>query len=101
LFDARGTGKSTLLRQLFLQENCLWLDLLDPEQETRFALNPNELTNLVLALSPKTTHVIIDEVQKVPKLLDVVHALCEKTKKSFMSLGGMGKHPRLKANTLV
>ncbi len=70
LFGARGTGKSTLLQQLFSHDNYLWLDLLDLEQEARFSLNPKELSNIVLALPKKTTHVIIDEVQKVPKLLE-------------------------------
>jgi len=91
LFGARGTGKSTLLQQLFLPDNCLWLNLLDPEQEARFAINPKELSNLVLALPKKITHVIIDEVQKAPKLLDVVHFLCENTKKNFILTGSSAR----------
>ncbi|CAL7959763.1 conserved hypothetical protein [Gammaproteobacteria bacterium] len=101
LFGARGTGKSTLLQQLFLPDNCLWLNLLDPEQEARFAINPKELSNLVLALSKKTTHVIIDEVQKVPKLLDVVHFLCEKTKKSFVLTGSSARKLKFGGSNLL
>ncbi len=91
LFGARGTGKSTLLQRLFPQSNCLWLNLLDPEQETRFALNPKELENLVLALPKKISHVIIDEIQKVPKLLDVVHYLSETTEKKFILTGSSAR----------
>lgn len=91
LFGARGTGKSTLLQKLFPSDNCLWLNLLDPEQEERFARNPQELNNVVLALPAKITHVIIDEIQKIPKLLDVVHFLCEKTKKKFVLTGSSAR----------
>ena len=91
LFGARGTGKSTLLQQLFSPEKCLWINLLDPYQESNFALNPKSLSNLVLALPKKVTHVIIDEVQKVPKLLDVVHFLCEKTEKKFILTGSSAR----------
>lgn len=101
MFGARGTGKSTLLQQLFLPDNCLWLNLLDPEQEARFALNPKELINLVLALPKKITHVIIDEVQKVPKLLDAVHFLCEKTQKNFILTGSSARKLKLGGANLL
>lgn len=91
LFGARGTGKSTLLQQLFSLNNCLWLNLLDPDQENRFALNPKELENIVLALPRKTKHVIIDEIQKIPKLLDLVHYLCEQTDKIFILTGSSAR----------
>ena len=91
LFGARGTGKSTLLQQLFSQNSCLWLNLLDPDQEERFALNPKELENIVLALPRKTKHIIIDEIQKIPKLLDLVHYLCEETDKIFILTGSSAR----------
>jgi len=91
LFGARGTGKSTLLKQLFPQDGCLWIDLLDLEQEFRFSSNPNELKNIVRALSKKTTYVIIDEIQKIPKLLDVVHFLSENTQKKFILTGSSAR----------
>ena len=45
LFGARGTGKSTLLRQIFTPQQTLWIDLLDDDQEERFSRNPGELSS--------------------------------------------------------
>lgn len=91
LFGARGTGKSTLLNQLFTTENSLLINLLLPETENRFALNPSELTAIVKALPEKITHIIIDEVQKVPQLLNVVHFLIENTAKHFVLTGSSAR----------
>jgi predicted AAA+ superfamily ATPase len=91
LFGARNTGKSTLLHKCFSATTSLWVDLLDPEEEDRFSRNPNELKEIVLAMSSEITHVIIDEVQKVPKLLDVVHSLIESTKIHFVMTGSSAR----------
>ncbi|MCP9820387.1 ATP-binding protein [Synechococcus sp. Cruz-9H2] len=74
LFGPRGTGKSTWLRQT--QAEALWLDLLDPEAQRLHQARPERLRER-LAAEPGRTTVVIDEVQKVPALLDVVHALVE------------------------
>lgn len=78
LFGARGTGKSTLLRGLFGPEKALYLDLLDPELEQRLHDKPSLLRSLIRESGLKI--VVIDEVQKAIKLLDVVHALIEESK---------------------
>jgi predicted AAA+ superfamily ATPase len=77
LFGARGTGKSTLLREHFPKASTMWVDLLDPEVEQAFAIEPGRLRRQVLALESDYSHVVIDEIQKVPALLDVVHGLIE------------------------
>lgn len=73
LFGPRNTGKSTLIEQAFPAESTLILDLLDSAEEDRFARNPNELSQIVSALPANITHVVIDEIQKVPRLLDIIH----------------------------
>ncbi len=77
LFGARGTGKSTLLEQQFAAEQTFWINLLDPQIEEAYALDPSRLIREVLALPLSITHIILDEIQKIPKLLDVVHLLIE------------------------
>ncbi|MBF0196570.1 MAG: ATP-binding protein [Planctomycetes bacterium] len=77
LFGARGTGKSTLLKHYFVSDSVIWINLLDPEQEDRFSRRPQELAELIAAREKETTWVVIDEIQKVPKLLDVVHNAIE------------------------
>ncbi|MBV8201204.1 MAG: AAA family ATPase, partial [Acidobacteria bacterium] len=75
LFGPRGTGKSTWLRGAYPE--ALWIDLLRPEDQRRFAAYPERLRELVLG-NPAAPVVVIDEIQKVPFLLDVVHDLIER-----------------------
>lgn len=88
LFGARGTGKSTLLRQRFGEEHTIWIDLLDPEKEAYFSRDPNALKAIVAQLPPQITHIVIDEIQKSPKLLDVVHGLIEQKCRVFFIMTG-------------
>lgn len=89
LFGARGVGKSTLLHHIFEQQHCLWIDLLDLDEEARFSRDPMLLESIILALPSSCTHIVIDEIQKIPKLLDVVHRLIENpASKQFFILTG-------------
>ena len=91
LFGARGTGKTYLLERELPQGAYLNINLLDPEQEHRFLLDPSELSKRIESLSAQTTHVFIDEIQKVPKLLDVVHLHIEKTNLVFALTGSSAR----------
>lgn len=73
LFGARGTGKSTLIRNQLEGKNVLWIDLLKGLQEQRYTERPDLLSKQLESKDAKFDWVVIDEVQKVPKLLDVVH----------------------------
>ena len=100
LFGARGTGKSTLLRELFgTGDGVIWLDLLKPDLEEEYSLDPGRLARVIF---PDTRWVIIDEVQKVPKLLDVVHDLIESTQVKFALTGSSARKLKAgQANTLA
>jgi predicted AAA+ superfamily ATPase len=74
LFGPRGTGKSTYLKHLY--PNALWIDLLEPDIFRSFTARPERLKELVLANLNKET-VVIDEIQKVPELLSLIHSLIE------------------------
>ena len=75
LFGPRGTGKSTWLGQAF--PGALRLDLLAPEVLRSLQARPERLAERVAAAPPGLNTVVIDEIQKAPQLLDVVHALVE------------------------
>jgi predicted AAA+ superfamily ATPase len=75
LFGPRGTGKSTWLREAYA--DALWIDLLAPEVHRQYAARPERLREIV-AGNPDKSVVVIDEVQKAPILLDVVHDLIER-----------------------
>ncbi|MDE2774024.1 MAG: AAA family ATPase [Gemmatimonadota bacterium] len=74
LFGPRGTGKTTWL----LQElpDALVVNLLRAEEFRRFAARPERLRELVRAARPGGD-VVVDEIQRVPELLNVVHELME------------------------
>jgi len=74
LFGPRGTGKSTWLQHTYLKQ--LRIDLLDAEEERKFQARPERLKELVGPLSSGDV-CIVDEVQRVPQLIPVIHSLIE------------------------
>ncbi len=103
LFGARATGKSTLLNLFFeKKKNVLVLDLLDPATEQELSINPGRLIDKIDALKKSPTWVFIDEVQKIPKLLDIVHKLIFEKKIKFALTGSSArKLKRGNANLLA
>ena len=98
LFGARQTGKSTLLKERF--KGKIYYDLLDPDVRKSFKRNPNSLKE-ALWDKPAGTLVIIDEIQKVPELLDIVHTLMvEKGLWFILSGSSARKLKKSGANTL-
>src|SRR3989339_203709 len=88
LFGPRQTGKSTLLKMLFLKENILFYNLLDKETFLRFLSHPSLLREEVHSRRKEITHVIIDEVQRIPDLLNEVHLIMESPNPPFFVLTG-------------
>lgn len=74
LLGPRGTGKSTLAASR--HSDALLIDLRLHQERLRFSANPDLLKNLVSA-QPDGKIIIIDEIQKVPGLLSIVHLLIE------------------------
>ncbi len=88
LFGARGTGKSTWLRQMF--PDAVILDLLDTSLQLELTVNPHAIGNLV-GDKPPSTWVVLDEVQKIPALLDEVHRLMERRRWRFALCGSSAR----------
>mgnify|MGYP000723734033 CR=1 FL=1 len=72
LFGPRGVGKTTLLRQLF--SDALWFNLLRESELLALLQDPNKFRRQVEA-RPRNSWVVVDEVQKLPSLLDEAHDL--------------------------
>ena len=90
LFGARGVGKSYLLEHKFKKSTCLWIDFLDFEEERAFRHNPNELSYRLSKGS--YNRVVIDEIQKVPKLLDIIQKEMRKNPKiQFIMTGSSAR----------
>ena len=74
LFGPRGTGKSTWVHQNL--KKALFIDLLAPEVFRAYSAKPERLREVSEAHKSGGT-IVIDEIQKIPELLDVVHQLME------------------------
>ena len=99
LFGPRGTGKSTWLRHHFLE--ALWIDLLDPREQRILRAHPEHLIERLMG-DPERTVVVIDEIQKVPTLLDVIHRLIEEQRNvRFVLTGSSARKLRRGASNLL
>jgi len=93
IFGARGAGKSTLVRQILTPFKPLEFDLLRPDDEERLSRNPLSLVDEINAHA-NLEWVLIDEIQKIPKLLDVVHFVLETDKTRHIKFALTGSSAR-------
>jgi predicted AAA+ superfamily ATPase len=97
LFGPRGTGKTTWTRSHF--SGAVYIDLLEAELFNDLLANPQRLGNFI----PKDHNgwIIIDEVQRVPELLNEIHRLIEKCKYKFILTGSSARKLRRKGVNLL
>ncbi len=90
LWGPRQVGKSTWLKHTY--PHSLWIDLLKADEFLRFTRDP---TILRTELQPQMVHeddpIVIDEVQKIPLLLDEVHWLIENRRTRFILCGSSAR----------
>lgn len=97
LFGPRGTGKTSWLKTHL--PDSLYLDLLEFSTYTSLLANPGRLEKLI---PPNYTNwVIIDEVQRVPQLLNEVHRLIESKKIKFLLTGSSARSLRKRGVNLL
>jgi predicted AAA+ superfamily ATPase len=94
LFGPRATGKSTLIRTQL--PNAHVFDLLDRQTYRRLLAEPN-LIGQTTGKGP----IVIDEIQKIPSLLDEVHRQIEKNKRTFLLTGSSARKLRRGAANLL
>ncbi|MFN0057743.1 MAG: ATP-binding protein [Planctomycetota bacterium] len=99
LFGPRGTGKSSWVRSAFPE--AVYVDLLDSRTYQELLADPGKIaTYLTPAKQPQT--IIIDEIQKVPALLDEVHRLIESRQRpQFVLTGSSARKLRAKGVNLL
>ncbi len=98
LFGPRGVGKSTLIQNQIMSDKSLYIDLLKFKEKADLLANPDSLESRIL---PGTEWVIIDEVQKVPALLDTVHRLIEERGIKFALSGSSARKIRHGGSNLL
>jgi predicted AAA+ superfamily ATPase len=87
LWGPRKTGKTTLLGQQF--PSAYWIDLLDYELFLSLSQRPTRLRQILQAQASKT--IVIDEVQKIPHLMDEIHWLIENRDFQFIMSGSSAR----------
>ena len=97
LFGPRGTGKTTWVKQAF--PNAVYIDLLESRLFNDLLADPQRLENFI----PNNFKdwIIIDEVQKIPELLNEVHRLIEEIKHKFILTGSSARKLRRKGPNLL
>lgn len=97
LFGPRGTGKTTWVKETF--PNAVYIDLLESRIFIDLLADPQRLENFI----PNNFKdwIIIDEVQKIPELLNEVHRLIEKYKYKFILTGSSARKLRRKGQNLL
>lgn len=89
------------MRSFFEDKKPLWIDLLDPRTEDRYARDPDALIHEVEGSRGGLEWVAIDEVQKLPKLLDSVHFLIEKKGIKFALTGSSARKLKMGSANLL
>ena len=95
LFGPRGTGKSSLIETQL--PNAKVYDLLNPDTYQRLLRQPS----LISQETQANTWTVIDEIQKMPLLLDEVHRLIFKRKQMFLLTGSSARKLRRRAANLL
>jgi predicted AAA+ superfamily ATPase len=97
LWGPRQTGKTTFLRDRYPQAR--FYDLLDGDLRAALSVRPAQIREEMLAEEPEI--VVIDEIQKVPALLEEVHWLLESTASRFILCGSSARKLRRESRDLL
>ena len=95
LFGARGTGKSWLIRHSLL-EQANYIDLLHTDTFLTLEANPSRLEEMV-----DKQWVVIDEIQRIPQLLNEVHRLIELQRVIFLLTGSSTRKLKRQGTNLL
>jgi uncharacterized protein len=98
LFGPRGTGKSTWLRTEL--EHATWIDLLDESRYQTYLADPSQFA-AELRAAPAGSWVVVDEVQRLPALLNEVHRSIESRRLKFALSGSSARKLRRGGTNLL
>ncbi len=104
LFGPRMTGKSTLLKKKYMiGKEALYIDLLDGANLFRYIQDSSSFYREIKAIEKETSTIIIDEIQRIPQLLNEIHRLIEEFPhlQFIMSGSSARKLKKMHANLLA
>lgn len=97
LFGPRGTGKTTLVKQRY--PDAVYIDLLEAKTFNELVGNPDRLERMIPVNYERA--VIIDEIQRIPDLLNEVHRLIENKHYQFVMTGSSARKLRRAGTNLL
>src|SRR5262245_17019801 len=98
LFGPRGTGKSTWVRHEL--PDARRVDLLDEALYQSYLAHPGQLADELRTLAPGTT-VVLDEIQRLPALLNEVHRFIEDRRLRFVLCGSSARKLKREGTNLL
>ena len=91
LSGPRGTGKTTLIRSQFSDQRAVYVNLLDNTIMDQLLLDATRFIDLIDSPENRAKSVIIDEVQKLPQLLNIAHTQIQERKRQFILTGSSSR----------
>ena len=91
LFGPRGPGKTTLIRSQFSDQQAVYVNLLDNSLMDQLLLDATRFIDIIDSPENRAKSVIIDEVQKLPQLLNVAHTQIQERKRQFILTGSSSR----------
>ncbi len=101
LLGPRGSGKTTLLQQRFSLSDTVFVDLLDLNTFDELLLDKARFVSLIDSEGNSNKRVVIDEVQRIPELLNVVHSQIQKRKRQFVLTGSSSRRLKQRGTNLL
>ncbi|NBX17385.1 MAG: ATP-binding protein [Proteobacteria bacterium] len=91
LFGPRQTGKSTFIRNQLHEEPALIINLLDQSVYFEYSRNPGRLNEIINGLKLTNALIVIDEIQRIPDILNDVHLQIEDKGNRFLLTGSSAR----------
>ncbi|PWU19780.1 MAG: ATPase, partial [Bdellovibrio sp.] len=101
LFGPRGSGKSTLLQSEYSEDDSIFLDLLDVQLLDDLMIDAGRFEQMINARGSEEKRVIIDEIQKFPRLLDLVQKQIQRHKRQFILTGSSARKLKQSGTNLL
>lgn len=91
LFGPRQTGKSSFIRNQLSEKPALVINLLDQSVYFEYSRNPGRLNEIINGLKLKNALIVIDEIQRIPDILNDVHLQIEEKGNRFLLTGSSAR----------
>ncbi len=101
LFGPRGVGKTTLIKERFPADKALLLNLLDDSLMDQLLLDFSRFKDIIDSPENHTKSVIVDEVQKLPKVLNIAHLQIQERKRQFILTGSSSRKLKQAGSNLL